>query len=68
MKPSDKSPEMERDLEALSGRTTSITSNVCVSPPFGCGKPITPFVDEASRKEYTMSGLCQRCQDVIFGA
>ncbi|MEM3908185.1 MAG: hypothetical protein QXV17_07195 [Candidatus Micrarchaeaceae archaeon] len=31
-----------------------------------CGKPITKFRDEASEREYRLSGLCQRCQDRMF--
>lgn len=26
-----------------------------------------PFRDELSRKEYKISGLCQNCQDDMFG-
>ena len=33
----------------------------------GCGKPITVFRDELSKKEYGISGLCQQCQDELFG-
>jgi hypothetical protein len=36
--------------------------------PF-CGKAINPdieFVDELSYCEYTISGLCQQCQDKTF--
>lgn len=28
---------------------------------------VSTFRDEKSRKEYTISGLCQECQDAIFG-
>jgi len=31
-----------------------------------CGKPIAGFRDEASRREYSISGMCQECQDAIF--
>jgi len=33
-----------------------------------CGKPIkiSGFRDELSLREYTISGLCQKCQDRIF--
>ena len=36
--------------------------------PF-CGEKIDPnsFVDELSRKEFRISGLCQKCQDETFG-
>jgi hypothetical protein len=36
--------------------------------PF-CGVHIglIPFRDESSRKEFAISGLCQKCQDAVFG-
>lgn len=36
--------------------------------PF-CGKPIDPdeFRDKESWIEYNISGLCQECQDEMFG-
>jgi hypothetical protein len=37
--------------------------------PF-CGKlvnAVTGFRDELSRKEFRISGLCQACQDKVFG-
>ena len=27
----------------------------------------SPFRDDLSRKEYSISGMCQDCQDVLFG-
>jgi hypothetical protein len=65
--PSDKSPAIEGFLEANFGRTTAIESNRCIPHPVGCGKPIEGFRDERSVREYTISGLCQRCQDEVFG-
>lgn len=34
-----------------------------------CGQPIdiTTFRDELSLKEFGISGICQECQDEIFG-
>ena len=32
-----------------------------------CKKPIGKFRDNLSEKEYTISGMCQECQDKIFG-
>jgi hypothetical protein len=61
--PSEKSPEMEDLLESLFGRTSSIKSGICVS----CSKEVTEFRDGLSEKEYTISGLCQICQDEVFG-
>jgi len=33
-----------------------------------CGAPIfeTDFADELSKKEYSISGMCQRCQNKAF--
>lgn len=67
MKPSNKSPEMTDLLESVFRRSSAITSNHCIPSPIGCGKPIGPFRDELSEKEYTISGLCQECQDKVFG-
>ena len=35
--------------------------------PF-CAEPIGEFKDALSIKEYTISGLCQNCQDKIFSS
>ena len=46
-----------------------IENGRCAAKPFGCGRPVNPttdFVDELSRKEYQISGLCQSCQDSVF--
>lgn len=42
-------------------------ARVCVPAPIGCGQPVGPFRDELSAREYQISGLCQKCQDSIFG-
>ena len=67
MEPTPKAPELERLLEGFSGRTTAITADRCVNPPIGCGRPATTFKDELSVREYRISGLCQDCQDSVFG-
>ena len=41
-----------------------IASHTC---PF-CDGPALSFRDEISRKEQTLSGLCQSCQDKTFSA
>lgn len=67
--PTEKSPALEELMDSLnpSGRkrVDSIKANICVS----CGKHVAwnEFKDELSRKEYTISGLCQACQDKVFG-
>lgn len=69
MNPSEKSPEMESLLHALFGfdRRDSIGTDTCVPEPIGCGGEAVDFRNDVSRKEFTISGLCQNCQDKIFG-
>ena len=61
--------ELELAKEAMSlnlyGRSRSIAlaAGQCVK----CGEFNLEFRDELSRKEYGISGLCQPCQDQIFG-
>lgn len=61
---------MELGLDAIAQaqfgrkRTDSIRSNICLV----CGAPATEFKDELSRKEYTISGMCQDCQDKVFNS
>jgi hypothetical protein len=42
--------------------STSIENDICVS----CGAPAVEFSDEISKREFSISGLCQKCQDVVF--
>ena len=67
--PSQKDAGMERVITALTGvdRRGAIYADVCVPPPIGCGKPTRGFRDDLYAKEYTISGLCQSCQDEVFG-
>lgn len=32
-----------------------------------CGENVGEFKDELSKKEFRISGCCQKCQDIIFG-
>ena len=67
MIPSNKSHAMTAALESLFGRSTAIVNETCVQPPFGCGGDASKFRDELSRKEFTVSGMCQACQDKVWG-
>lgn len=66
--PSPKTPEMERKIDSFTKqvfgrcRTDSIKEAVCV----GCGASVKEFRNAISRKEFTISGLCQSCQDGVF--
>ncbi len=52
------------------GRREAISDGRCIPLPIGCGEDfsMSEFKDKLSRKEYTISGLCQKCQDSVFGA
>jgi len=69
MKPSEKSPELNSFLNEFSqnvfgrNRTEAIENDVCVE----CGESAKEFKDALSQKEYSISGLCQKCQDKIWG-
>ena len=67
--PTSKSKEVEQFIKAVIGadRRDSIRAGRCIPPPIGCGGDATKFRDELSRREFTISGLCQKCQDNIFG-
>lgn len=66
--PSEKAPALAAFLEQVFGRTTAIQADRCIPPPVGCGGSAVEFTDEMSKREYTISGLCQRCQDQVFGS
>ena len=69
MKPRTQSFEIEADIANETGwvRGIFIAVNRCLPHPYGCGGEATEFNDEASEREYAMSGLCQKCQDKFFG-
>jgi hypothetical protein len=63
----NKTPEMLNMIESIfPGTIENIQNCRCTD----CGLPVTEksFRDALSIKEYEISGLCQRCQDEIFGA
>lgn len=66
MQPTEKKEAMEKTINNLTGidRRKHIKNDECTT----CGKVVDPggFKDEASRKEFTISGMCQKCQDKIF--
>lgn len=64
MRPSDKSPEIRSMMADLVGADTEdrIRRNVCAL----CGKPATNFTDAISAREFSISGMCQKCQDGFF--
>ena len=46
-------PEARRNIE----------NNVCAT----CGGEVGVFRDDCSKREYIISGMCQKCQDGVFG-
>lgn len=63
--PSPKSPGIDLLIESVFGknRADTIRSGKCTT----CNTPNIEFRNDISRKEYTISGMCQDCQDSVFG-
>lgn len=63
-----KTPEMQSAVNSLAmamfGRTND--GNACVTCGSDAVKP-SDFRDALSRKEFGISGMCQKCQDSVFG-
>lgn len=54
----------ERPVDKLfPSRRLNMSEGVCTT----CGNVVGEFRDELSRKEHRISGMCQDCQDSIFG-
>jgi len=45
------------------GKERSISHFLCNF----CNGPACQFTDAISEKEYHISGICQKCQDAVFG-
>jgi protein-arginine kinase activator protein McsA len=64
MKPSPKDPQLEAFISILDfDRKTKIEAYLCVA----CNKPALLFSDKLSKLEFSISGLCQDCQNDVFG-
>ena len=64
----EKNEVIENMLEGLSKmigtpRSVAFESSTCVT----CSEGAKNFRDATSEKEYTISGMCQSCQDKIWG-
>ena len=68
MEPTNKSNAINSMLSSVFGvdRVQTITEAFCVSCDSE-GNNAASFRDDLSRKEYAISGMCQSCQDDIFG-
>lgn len=67
--PSRKDPEIYELMDTLAGNEPGraealIAGNVCSS----CAGPATEFTGALQAKEFTLSGLCEKCQAEVFGA
>ena len=65
MEASKKSAPIDKLLTNLTGkdRTKTIAGAKCMT----CPGQAVKFRNDISRKEYTISGMCQDCQDDTFG-
>ena len=68
LSPTIKSPHVDNYLMSHFGvdREQAILDEVCVPAPIGCGAPVSSFRTDEAADEYMISGLCQKCQDVLF--
>lgn len=70
MQPTTKSKSIEDFLEDEFGfdRREFILRGDCVPPPVGCGGVAVEenLREDGDRREYAISGLCQKCQDRVF--
>jgi len=64
--PSRKSDQVNEMVFKLTGidRVEVIQNDQCA---FKCAEPNFIWRDEKSKKEYTISGMCQSCQNDMFG-
>lgn len=63
--PTEKSSAIGALLDSISGtnREHQILNDLCT----WCKGPAKEFRDSISKREYAISGLCQKCQDETFG-
>jgi len=57
---------MNRDImiqAGLSQAVERVEAGVCAT----CAGEVGPFRDDLSIKEYRIGGMCQTCQDKVFG-
>jgi hypothetical protein len=72
MKPTPKSPEISDFINSFllpgMSREEHIGEGLCATCPDSFGLTESSFRDDLSVKEYQISGMCQKCQDSVFGA
>lgn len=69
MIPTPKNSALDADITRITGidRRAVIQGGKCAFDKMGCRGPNFTFRDDLSRREYAISGLCQGCQDAMFG-
>ena len=71
IKASFKAPEIDALLKEIifngKDRVEVIASGDCLTCDEARDLKATSFRDDVSRKEYAISGMCQSCQDDVFG-
>ena len=68
IQPSFKAPQMDSALTSLFGvdRKQTISDGECIACDAE-GIIASSFSNDISKKEYSISGMCQSCQDELFG-
>ena len=71
IEPSYKAPQIDALLSEIifngKDRVEVIASGDCLTCDEARDLKATSFRDDISRKEYSISGMCQSCQDDVFG-
>ena len=71
IEPSFKAPQIDALLSEIifngKDRATVIKEGKCLTCDEAHDLKATSFRDDISRKEYSISGMCQSCQDDVFG-
>jgi hypothetical protein len=65
-----KAPEIRAVQEIMAQLTfgRSLSDSQLTATCVMCGESAGTFRDARSEREYDISGLCQKCQDKVFGA
>ena len=71
IQPSFKAPAIDALLSEIvfngKDRVGCIQEGICITCDDAKGIKATSFRDDISRKEYSISAMCQSCQDDVFG-
>lgn len=57
-----KTSAMRNAIEHIFFPTESVEKESCSV----CKQPVTEFKNAVSSREYEISGMCQKCQDLVF--